>query len=285
MTILELLQYSKINLSYFEIDNFAFESFMLLEYLLGITKQQIIMEPNTQCIEEQVQIVQDAVAKRQKGYPLQYIIGSWEFYGYQFKVGDGVLIPRSDTEVLIDTVLKVIDTQKKVVIADLCSGSGCIGITLAKLLPNSQVHILEYSEKALKYIHENIELNEAKNITVHHMDVLDKSNVDKFGDNSIDILVSNPPYLDTTDMENLQTEVKHEPQMALFGGEDGMEFYEKIPYLWKDKISGSIFFEVGIGQSKAVGDILSTNGFTNIFMEKDLSLIDRVVWAQKQMSN
>lgn len=285
MTYIELYSYTKYSLRKAGIENADLEASSMFDLLLGIKKETLFINGSNECSLEHFELIENAIIKRVSGYPLQYITGIWDFYGYKFYVGDGVLIPRSDTEILVDVAVELVKDIKKPIIADLCSGSGCIGITLARLIPSSTVHLVEYSDKAIEYIKRNIELNNIKNVFVHKIDVLniDAINSD-FSFDMLDLIVSNPPYLTDNEMRNLQKEVKHEPEMALFGGNDGLDFYRGILTNWIGKIKEdqSIVFEVGLGQAEQVSDIIKNKiGFYNPKVYKDFSGIDRVVSTQR----
>lgn len=284
MTKTELYRYSKNKLADAGIANAGLEMYALFELLLGVDKTELLTHSLDECSAEQAEVIKKAVDRRISGYPLQYITGIWDFYGYQFYVGEGVLIPRSDTEVLVDAALGFIDQNSGCVVADLCSGTGCVGITLGKLLPKIEVHLLEYSDKAIEYIHKNIKLNGAVDTTVHRADVLSKSAAGLFDDGTFDLLVSNPPYLTDDDMGKLQYEVEFEPKMALYGGNDGLYFYRGIAEIWERKIKqgGKLVFEVGINQCEDVSQILLGNNFCDIRTYEDFSGIKRVVSGEKK---
>lgn len=221
------------------------------------------------------------VKKRSEGYPLQYLLGQWEFYGYPFKVNENVLIPRADTELIIENVLEICRknnlTSPK--IADLCSGSGCIAITLKKQIPSAEVYAMEISEKAVEIIHSNAVLNNAE-INILNDDVLnpETENLPIF-----DIIVSNPPYLTQQEMDTLQKEVTFEPSLALFGGADGLDFYRRMTSIWKNFLrkDGWLIYESGDGQHEDIKNILGKNNFYNITLSRDLNNIIRNVTAQK----
>ncbi len=217
--------------------------------------------------------------KRSEGYPLQYLLGQWEFYGYPFKVGEGVLIPRPDTETLVDHVSEFFHRDPSPVIFDLCSGSGCIAVTLKKELPGSHVYAVELSEKATGYLRENAALNNA-DIEIISGDVLDSRTVDLLP--AADIIVCNPPYLTGADMRSLQKEVSYEPKEALFGGEDGLKFYREITSLWKRSLvsGGVLMYECGMGQHEDISRILKDNGFEDITFRNDNAGIVRCVSAK-----
>lgn len=221
------------------------------------------------------------VKKRSEGYPLQYLLGQWEFYGYPFKVNENVLIPRADTELIIENVLEICRknnlTSPK--IADLCSGSGCIAITLKKQIPSAEVYAMEISKKAVEIIHSNAVLNNAE-INILNDDVLnpETENLPIF-----DIIVSNPPYLTQQEMDTLQKEVTFEPSLALFGGADGLDFYRRMTSIWKNFLrkDGWLIYESGDGQHEDIKNILGKNNFYNITLSRDLNNIIRNVTAQK----
>lgn len=218
--------------------------------------------------------------RRVDGEPLQYLIGEWEFYGYPFKVGKGVLIPRQDTETLIDTTLKKFTDKSGLTIIDLCAGTGCIGIVLEKKLDCEKAFCVEKSEDAIAYLEKNIELNNSS-VEAVCADVLDENTLNKFP--KADIIVSNPPYINSEDMKNLQKEVRYEPEMALFGGEDGLDFYRTLTRIWKNKLKqgGMLMFEVGISQEDDVMKILIQHGFENVRCRQDLCGVNRCVFGFK----
>lgn len=241
---------------------------------------------DTKCIFEDFpddkEKILSLVKRRSKGYPLQYLLGQWEFYGYPFKVNENVLIPRADTELLIENVLDIVrkNNLRFPKIADLCSGSGCIAVTLKKKIPSAEVYAVEISEKAVEIIRENAFLNGA-DVNILNADVLCPETAEKFMD--FDIIVCNPPYLTQEEMNNLQKEVTFEPSTALFGGTDGLDFYRKITSLWKSSLrkNGWLLYESGDGQHGDIENILGKNNFYNITFSRDLNNIIRNITAQK----
>ncbi|MCM1505618.1 MAG: peptide chain release factor N(5)-glutamine methyltransferase [Ruminococcus flavefaciens] len=223
------------------------------------------------------------VKRRSEGYPLQYLLGQWEFYGYTFKVNENVLIPRADTELIIENVLDICrkNNLQSPKIADLCSGSGCIGITLKKQIPSADVYSVEISEKAVEVIHENSVLNNVE-INIINADVLDTETA--VGLPEFDIIVCNPPYLTQKEMDELQKEVTFEPSLALFGGADGLDFYRAVTEIWKNSLcnDGWIIYESGDGQHEDIKNILGKNNFYNITFSRDLNHIIRNVSAQNR---
>lgn len=218
------------------------------------------------------------IERRINGEPLQYLIGEWEFYGLTLKVGAGTLIPRQDTETIVDLVIDKYKNSDSLSVIDLCSGTGCIGIALEKNLRCDKVFCVEKSEKAAEYLKENLRLNGSRAELILG-DVLDKKVLEKLS--QADIIVCNPPYLTKEDMENLQKEVSFEPAEALFGGEDGLDFYRSITRIWKSKLKdgGMLIYEIGIGQEDEVMRMLIQHGFENVRCRKDLCGINRCVFG------
>lgn len=226
--------------------------------------------------------IRDLIEKRRSGYPLQYLLGQWEFFGCPVKVGEGVLIPRPDTETLVEQILDICSDHRLTspVIADLCSGSGCIAIALKKHIPGAKVYAAELSGAALGYLRQNAAMNDA-DIEIIQGDVLDERFCQNFRD--LDIIVSNPPYLTAEEMKSLQTEVSYEPETALYGGADGLDFYRRMTAVWKDSLrqSGWLAYEFGMGQHDAVKKLLENNSFTDIELRTDGGGIIRTAAGRK----
>ncbi len=215
--------------------------------------------------------------RRIGGEPLQYILGRWEFYGYDFAVGEGVLIPRQDTEALVENAYKLIKDTEAPKVVDLCSGTGCIPIVLSKLKAGEYTAV-ERFDGAYNYLCQNIQAHGGVKPILG--DVLDESLADSFC--GIDLITANPPYLTGEDMISLQLEVKHEPRTALYGGDDGLHFYREISRIWKGslKSGGHIIFEIGLGQEEDVAYILRHEGYINIHLLQDLTSRVRCVSAE-----
>lgn len=210
------------------------------------------------------------------GKPLAYVINNAEFFNYSFFVNENVLIPRFETELLVEKVINYAKNLNKPKILDLCSGSGCIAISLAKSL-NLTVDAVEISDKAIEVITKNAKLNNA-NINIIKSDLF--NNVNK----KYDIIVSNPPYIASNEIKSLQSSVKeYEPHLALDGGIDGLDFYKKIALKAPDFLNknGQLFLEIGYDQEKTVPEILSKN-FENIQVFNDYSNLPRMIVAKKK---
>ncbi|MDO4742631.1 MAG: peptide chain release factor N(5)-glutamine methyltransferase [bacterium] len=213
---------------------------------------------------------------RCRGFPLQYIFGEWEFFSLDFAVGPGVLIPRADTEILVERALEFLKTQKAYTVVDLCSGSGCIAVAIKKNCQQATVLAVEKSKKAYEYLVKNIKKN---NVGVEAIlfDAL------KFKKNC-DLIVCNPPYIESYKIDSLQREVSHEPQMALDGGPDGLKFYRNITKNAAQMLNsgGKLMFEVGYNQAASVTKLLLDSGFCDVEVYKDYGGNDRVVSGMKK---
>lgn len=263
-----------------KIDDAEFDAMCIFQDVFH--ERNPLFKPNEEVDSSHIHKVYNDVQFRCEGNPLQYLLGKWDFWKYTFKVGEGVLIPRPDTETLIENVLDICkkNNLSSPKILDLCSGSGCIAITLDKKIPHSKVWAVEKYGEAFEYLKENIKLNDS-DVTAIKADVLIAENAEKFRD--LDIIVSNPPYLTAEEMQDLQKEVQAEPESALFGGNDGLDFYRSITKIWKYslKTGGSLCYEFGMGQENAVEKILRENGFKNMRFARDGGNIIRTVTAEK----
>ena len=221
-------------------------------------------------------LVRDMAERRAKGEPLQYILGEWEFFGMRLFVGRGVLIPRPDTERLVEIVLDHCKGMDSPRILDLCTGSGCIALALKQQLPGAEVTALDLSEGALSYARKNAAYH-GLDVLISQGDVLDAKTAARFS--GLDVIVSNPPYLTDEEMQHLQTEIQHEPAMALTAGEDGLQFYRAMTRLWKQSLrpGGLLAYETGEQQGSAVSRIFEENGFTEMQVAQDYAGRDRVV--------
>lgn len=226
-------------------------------------------------VEQQV----ERLAQRHlAGEPVAYLIGEWEFYGLPLDISESVLIPRPDTEVLVEQALSRLQGVSEPRILDLCAGSGCIGLALAKHLPGSRVVLGELDEGALRICRQNIRRNDLTGRVVSlQVNALEKppAHLGEF-----DAIVSNPPYIPDGDIAGLDVSVRdYEPHLALRGGEDGLDFYRAICAQWRTALraDGRLLFEVGIGQADDVLRIMRSCGFGDVEITPDLNGIPRVV--------
>ncbi len=246
------------------------DAWYLLAHVLNINRADFILQREQSISEEKAREYMELIHFRACHTPLQYLTKTQEFMGLEFIVNDNVLIPRQDTECLVEEVLKV---SKDKEILDLCTGSGCIIISLAVLGNIKKGTAVDLSEEALAVAKENA-ARLGSDVTFIKSDLYDQV------EGLFDIIVSNPPYIKTSEYLELMPEVRdHEPAMALEAGPDGLEFYRRIvsglsTYLRKD---GWIFFEIGCNQGKEVADLLQKEGFQEIQIKQDLSGLDRMV--------
>jgi release factor glutamine methyltransferase len=254
----------------------AFNSMCLIEKVFNVNKARLMAENITADDKKGAEFL-TLLGRRLSGEPLQYILGEWEFYGYKFKVGKGVLIPRDDTEVLLRLSLDFLKDKQNARVLDLCSGSGALAVAIAKET-DAEVYALEKSAEALPYLCENININKA-NIEVVAGDVFYCA--DEFMDKSFDLIISNPPYIITDEIDTLQKEISFEPKTALDGGADGLKFYRGIikDYTSKLKSGGMIAFEIGEGQFEDVKALMDDAEVKNIDYKLDLGGIQRVVYG------
>lgn len=256
---------------------------ILLEKALGgVDNLYIRLNLNKELTKDQEILFNDFIEDRLKGRPIAYIVENREFMGLDFYVKEGVLIPRPDTETLVEELIDICKAKENLHILDIGTGSGAITISLAKYLPTSMVKSLDISDIPLEVGKQNAITNGvSERIEFIKSDLF---NSIENTDMKFDVIVSNPPYIPKCDIDTLHTQVKdYEPYNALEGGEDGLDFYRKITAQSKKYIkeNGILAYEVGHDQAKDVAEIMVNNGYTNIYTKKDLQGIDRVVIGYK----
>lgn len=279
MTIFEAYNHTKLKLKAAGIEDSVFEAKAIIRHITGLTNAEILTKYTNELTAFEENNLTAILRQREIRYPLQYILGEWAFYKYTFKVGVGVLIPRSDTEILVEECCEYLKDKENPKVLDLCAGSGCIGISIAKDYPDSAVVMVEKYPEAIRYAEENIKLNGAYNAIATLGDIFEgTANTEKY-----DLIVSNPPYIPPNEMNIISPETHFEPETALLGGDDGLDFYRAIIDNYKNslKVGGMLAFEVGINEAAALKSVLSDAGFDKIKVAKDLNGIDRVVTAIK----
>lgn len=254
----------------------AFEALCLTEKVFGFNRLALITRgEETAATDEKLALLAELTEKRLNHEPLQYLLGKWSFMGIDLLVGEGVLVPRDDTEVVTSLCIDYLSCKESPNVIDLCAGSGAISLALEKYA-NCKVTAVELSDKAFSYLTQNIKLNNSA-VNALNGDIFECHK--DIADNSLDLIVSNPPYIKTADIASLQKEVQHEPAMALDGGESGLYFYRRIVPLWKSKLKagGALAFELGEGQYDEVSRILADNGFGGITESIDFGGIQRAI--------
>lgn len=272
-TYKDALEYGKQRLLECEIEDANLDAWLLLEYVSGISRSWYFVHEDEEISENDIEEYQILIEQRGKHIPLQQLTKEAYFYGMKFFVNENVLIPRQDTEVLVEQVLSLSKEKENLKLLDMCTGSGCILLALLANLKQASGTGVDLSEKALEVAQRN-----GKELGIEvswvQSDLFDKVS------GSYDIIVSNPPYIETSVIEGLMDEVKlYEPRMALDGTEDGLFFYREITmqagkYL---KNNGILAFEIGYNQGKAVSEFMKENGYEEVQVLQDLAGLDRVV--------
>lgn len=271
------------------------ETELLFSEILNCDRLSLYQNKNLPLGRDKSWLIASALKRRMSGEPIQYILGKAEFMGLEFKVDENVLIPRPETEILVEKVIdlvhsssrQVIDGQAKFMvqsILDIGTGSGCIAVSLAKFIPNASITAVDISEKAIEAAKQNALLNNVK-INFLVSDLFSNNELRAMG---YELIVSNPPYILGAEIESLQPEVRREPRIALDGGRDGLDFYRRIissapVYL---KTRGFLIMEIGFNQRKKIENIFQKSGnFEIIEFIKDYNNLDRIILARKIRKN
>ena len=260
-----------------DIDNSAFEAKQIVLKAMNFSGTDFLLHRDDAVNEENVAKIHNMCNDRISGIPIQYVLGEWDFMGYTFHVGEGVLIPRPETEILCQYVIDKVKDKPESVVIDLCSGSGCIGISVALNVESARVILVEKSDEALYYLKQNAEKFNLDNVTVLKGDIFDTDSLLSSLPEA-DVIVSNPPYIKSDEIPSLQSEVLKEPEMALDGGKDGLDFYRCICKEWTRllKQNGETVLECGENQAQDIGELFKNESF-NYKIIKDYNGIDRIV--------
>ena len=256
----------------------GFEALLLFQKVFHLSREELLLQGNHLPSPAQEQEYAALLEKKLAGEPLQYLLGEWEFFGYPFAVGPGVLIPRPETELLVELVLEHLSGTTAPKVLDLCSGTGCIPITIAMEHPDTVCVGVELSEEALPYFRRNLELNHCDRVTIIPGDVLHlPAHPELTG--PFHVVISNPPYIARKELPQLQKEVLREPQMALDGGDDGLLFYRRLPEIAFSLLApgGLLAMEIGEDQGDAVAALTRQAGFQQVKVHQDPAGHDRVV--------
>ncbi len=271
MTYREAVEFGTKCLTDAGVPDAALDAWYLLQMVCKIERSYYYVHGEEDITQDAQKEYEIAVQKRAEHIPLQYIIGEQEFMGLRFKVNSNVLIPRQDTETLVEQVLKIVKPGMKVL--DLCTGSGCVLISVLKNAPELTGMGSDISKTALLVAKENAKLHEVDAEWVRS-DLFD--NITE----TFDVIMANPPYISTGEILSLMPEVRDfEPENALDGGADGLDFYRKIAGQVKDYLNpgGYVYMEIGYDQGEAVSELMRNAGFTEVEVIKDLARNDRVV--------
>lgn len=284
MTLAEVYDYGTKRLEEVGIEYPSIDAFYLLEFAAKINKTKYLLYKDQQVSEANFNQYKELIDKRCTHIPYQYITGFAEFMGLTFEVNSDVLIPRLDTEILGEEMLKVIGFEADVL--DLCTGSGCIGISLKRYRPDVRVTCSDISHKALNVAarnisHQKLELANETGSMERGVRLVEGDLFEPFGeDEKFDCILSNPPYVTESEYEELMPEVKdHEPKLALTAGEDGLDIYKRLISEAPDhlKEGGYLLLEIGASQAESVKALMEKAGFKEITVIKDMAELDRVV--------
>jgi len=276
MKISSALAQARLELDLKGVSNSKLDSLILLSHALLVSKEQVIFNPDRELSEAQQKVFFDLIKRRAAREPVSHLINKREFFGEDFFVSKDVLDPRPDSESLIELVLKkLFDKNQKLKILEIGVGSGCLIITLLKAFPMADAIGVDISEEALKICQKNAEAHQVKNrLSLKKSDLFSALNPNE----KFDLIISNPPYIPSQEIETLEPEVKnHEPRTALDGGVDGLDLYKKIAALTKNflKKDGKIILEIGFGQEKDVTKIFEAKGMVLSELARDLSGVAR----------
>ncbi len=279
MTYRELYLKAKSVFSARDIDSPGEDSLALVKAFFGLDRSALALRGQECPAPERERDFLKAVEERAARRPLQYILGEWEFMGLSLRVGEGVLVPREDTAVLVETLAERLQGVPEPVGVDLCAGSGAVALGLCTLLPHAKLTCLELSEQAFSYLEQNLAAYPQYKICAKVGDVLRKETAESFPPQSLDFIASNPPYIPSKELSILQPEVQREPAMALDGGEDGLVFYRALCALWLPRLKpgGILAVEIGEDQGKAVSALFASHGLTKIELRQDWAGLDRCV--------
>lgn len=266
MTFRELYEYGVRELREAGIEDFDFDAIQLLYNAADMTPTEFLLSETQNPNNDIVGKYTACIERRRFGEPLQYIIGNWDFLDCRLNVGKGVLIPRPETEQLARIGIETVRKNSITTVIDLCSGTGCIGISIAKACPNTKVFLLEKYEEAAHYCRINAELNAVKNVFVLQADIFDGL---PEGICMPQMIISNPPYIPTNELDGLQREVQFEPVSALDGGNDGLLFYRAIAEKWLNADCKPLFCAVECGEceSEEISLIFSKYGDVNVVFD------------------
>lgn len=280
--MLTVLNALKLATEYFdkkEIQSARVNAELLLAHLLNCKRLDLYLRFEQPLAESEVELYRQMIARRGKFEPVQYIIGSTEFYGLPFDVNRSVLIPRPETEILVETIINKYKYSERLKILDIGCGSGNIAVSLAKHLPDSEITSIDISGEALQLAEENARRNGVGNIKFQISDIITNGFA---GNYKFNIIVSNPPYVSNDEFNSLQKEITlYEPRNAVTDDGDGLKFYKRISEFAKENLvdGGSLFYEIGAGQSDSVKSIMISNGYKEIQIVKDYQKIDRVIYG------
>ena len=284
MTYRELYLTARRQLDNAGIDAPGADAAALLEHFFGLTRPGLAVHGDELPEPAAERGFLDAVQQRAQRRPLQYILGRWEFMGLSLKVGEGVLVPREDTGVLVEAVAQRIESLARPAGLDLCAGTGAVALGICRMVPCAEITCVEVSPIAFRFLEENLAAYPDHKVRALQEDVLLQATAARFADGSLDFIAANPPYIARDELPTLQPEVQKEPALALDGGEDGLLFYRAIAALWVPKVKpgGVVAVEIGEEQGEAVVELLRLAGVEGPTVLKDWAGLPRCVIGTKK---
>lgn len=281
MTHRELYRWARARLAEAGVDTPGFDAAQLAERFLGLDRPALAVRGEEEASSPAEAAFLHAVEERASRRPLQYIMGEWPFLSLTLRVGEGVLVPREDTAVLVEALARQLEGSSAPQGLDLCAGTGAVGLGLCSLLPEARVACVELDPKAMEYLRQNQARYPQYHVTLVQGDVL--AGPQGFA-GGLDFIASNPPYIAEAELPGLQPEVRREPELALNGGRDGLAFYRVILERWLPLLGrdGVLAVEIGESQGKAVEEMFRAAGLGRIEILQDLAGLDRTVIGRKE---
>ncbi len=285
-TVVEALRWAAEYLSLHKVPDSYIDAQHLLAHVLVCERKTLFVNPERVLAAGEMERFQDFIQRRARREPVQYITGEVEFRGLLFRVNRDVLIPRPETELLVEEAINIVK-GRYVTTLDLCTGSGCIAVSIAKELACSRVYAVDVSDKAIAIAKDNAKRHGISDRITFLTGDLFEPIKPLCLEGKIDLIISNPPYVSRREMEGLQPEIKeYEPLHALYGGEDGLDFYRRIIHEAPNYLSpsGILIMEIGYGQADSVKGLLENEGvFSQVEVKKDLAGIDRIIKASVRL--
>lgn len=280
ITILEAIKLSTEYLDKKNVESPRANAEILLSEILKVKRLDLYLSFDKPLTDSEINLYREAIKKRGMRIPLQYIVGQVDFYGLKIMVNENVLIPRPETELLVEKIIGEVKNKSELKILDIGSGSGNISLALAKNISDSFVQGIDISPEAVNIANENAKINLISNVNFLQKDIFEDEII-SFG--KFDIILSNPPYVSISDYQKLEPELKnYEPKVALTDDDDGLRFYRRIALLLKHLLNsnGKLFLELGAGQFQTIKEIFISSGIQNIKVFKDYQGIDRIFFGE-----
>ena len=280
MTLSELYRTGKASLRKAGCDSPEFDAACLVEKVWGLDRQGLLLHGNREALPQEEEAFLHMIEERTKHRPLQYILGSWPFMDMELSVGEGVLAPREDTEVVVRAAASLLqNTSSPLFGMDLCGGTGAVALGLCSLVPQLHMDCVEWMPQAFSFLEQNTRRFGEGRVRPVRGDVLNSHSAENLLPHPVDVLISNPPYVRAGEIPGLQEEVQQEPRSALDGGQDGLVFYRAIADFWIPKVKpgGVVAVEIGEEQAQDVCELFAKAGVKGLCVHQDFAGLDRAV--------